>query len=98
MWYIYMIRCRNNSLYTGITTDVERRLKQHESGKGAKYLRGKAPLTLVFQKAVGSRSLASKVEIAIKSLSKKEKEQLLSEEGGEQWAQTTLKVGNNCTE
>ena len=73
-----MIRCRDNSLYTGITTDVERRLLEHRNGRGAKYLKNRQPLTLVFQQAIGDRSLASKVEYAIKQLTKSKKEQIVS--------------------
>ena len=62
-WSIYLIRCRDDSLYTGIATDVGRRLKQHESGTaGAKYLRGRGPLRLIVEQVVGDRSLASKIE------------------------------------
>ena len=51
-YYLYILRCGDNSLYTGITTDVARRLAAHQSGKGAKYTRGRGPLTLVYQEAV----------------------------------------------
>lgn len=77
IWFIYLIRCRHGSLYTGITTDVARRFAEHESGKGAKFLRGKAPLTLVFQQAIGSRSAALMAEAAIKKLSRAEKEHII---------------------
>lgn len=61
-------------MYTGIAKDVERRLKEHaESKKGAKFLRGKAPLTLVFQREVGDRSLATRVELQVKKLPKGDK-------------------------
>jgi len=70
-----LLRCSDNSLYTGIATDVSRRLREHEDGKlGAKYLRGRGPLTLVFQQVVGGRSRASRVEHHIKRLSKRKKE------------------------
>lgn len=76
-----MLHCRDGSLYTGIATDVDRRIREHEgvedSGKGAKYLRGRGPLRLVWQLSVGNRSVASKLEYKIKSLSRIEKEQLL---------------------
>ena len=78
-WYLYLIRCRDGSLYTGIATDVARRFAEHQ-GKGdtgAKYLRGRGPLTLVFQKKLGSRSLALKVESRVKKLSKARKEKLI---------------------
>ncbi len=75
-WYIYMIRCRDGTLYTGVSNDVTRRFEQHrEMGKqGAKYLRGRGPLELVFQKKIGSRSSALKMEQKIKKLSKSQKE------------------------
>ena len=74
-WFLYIIRCRDNSLYTGITTDVERRLAEHQgTKKGAKYLIGKAPLTIVYQKKLTDRSSALKLEYKIKQLSKSQKE------------------------
>ena len=76
-WFLYMIRCKGNTLYTGITTDVERRFTEHQAGKGAKFLRGKSPLELVFQTAVGTHSDALKLEAAIKKWSKSEKEDVI---------------------
>lgn len=73
-----MVRSRSGALYTGISTDVSRRFQEHETGKGARYLRGKGPLTLVFSKKVGSRSLASKIEREIKRFPKVRKEKLVS--------------------
>jgi putative endonuclease len=71
---IYLVRCRDGSLYTGITTDVARRMSEHKGGiRGAKYLRGKGPLKLVYQREVGDRSLASKLESRIKRMTKAEK-------------------------
>lgn len=72
-----MIRCKGGQIYTGITTHVERRFAEHQSGKGAKYLRGKNPLTLVFQQPVGSHSEALKAEAATKKLSKAAKEMMI---------------------
>jgi len=77
-WFLYLIRCKGGALYTGITTDVDRRFAEHQAGKGAKYLRGKAPLTLVFQQKIGSRSAALKAEAAIKKLSNVDKEIIIS--------------------
>jgi len=77
LWYLYMIRCKGDMLYTGITTDVSRRFSEHQAGKGAKFLRGKSPLELVYQQEVGTRSEALKLEINIKKLSKAEKEALI---------------------
>jgi putative endonuclease len=78
-WYVYMVRCRDGSLYTGITTDVARRFTEHRknSGTGAKYLRGRGPLLLVFQQKIGSRSLALSVENRVKKLSRVRKENLI---------------------
>ena len=78
-WYLYLVRCRDGSLYTGISTDVPRRFAQHqeEGGGGSKYLRGRGPLALVFQKKVGTESLALKVEHKVKKLSKARKERLI---------------------
>ncbi len=78
-WSVYMVRCRNGSLYTGIATDVARRFAEHRKngGKGARYLRGRGPLRLVFQQAVGSRSLALRLEHRIKRLPKVKKERLV---------------------
>ena len=78
-WYLYLVRCRDGSLYTGITTDVARRFAKHQENNlaGAKYLRGRGPLMLVFQKKLGSRSLALGVESKVKKLSKARKEELL---------------------
>jgi putative endonuclease len=74
VYSIYLVRCRNGSLYTGIATDVARRLAEHEDGaKGAKYLRGKRPLKLVYERKIGDRSLALKIECRIKRLTKEEK-------------------------
>jgi len=74
-----MVRCRDGSLYTGITTDVSRRFAEHQGDgdAGAKYLRGRGPLMLVFQKRLGSRSLALGVESRVKKLSKARKEELI---------------------
>ena len=78
-WHLYLVRCRDGSLYTGITTDVARRLAEHQENgdTGAKYLRGREPLVLVFQKKLGGRSLTLVVESKIKKLSKARKEALI---------------------
>ena len=76
-WHLYLVRCHDGSLYTGITTDVARRFEEHQGGMGAKYLRGRGPLLLVFQKKLGSRSLAIGVESRVKKLTKAKKEDLL---------------------
>jgi putative endonuclease len=78
-WYLYILRTATGMLYTGITTDVARRLQQHQNGKGAKSLRGKGELRLVFHCVAGDRSLASKLEYQVKRLSKKQKERLVQD-------------------
>jgi putative endonuclease len=77
VWSLYMIRCKGGFLYTGITTDVVRRFAEHQAGKGAKYLRGKGPLILVYHETVGCRSDALKRELAVKRLSRAEKEAMI---------------------
>ena len=75
---LYILRCSDDTLYTGITTDVEGRLAEHESGpRGAKYLRGKRPLKLEFSEAVGDRARASRLEYRVKRLSRTDKEALI---------------------
>ena len=76
-WKLYILRCGDGSLYTGITTDVEKRLETHRSGKGAKYTRGRGPLTLVYREICGDHSAALKREAEIKKLSRQEKELLI---------------------
>ena len=82
-WYVYLVRCRDGTLYTGIATDVCRRVEEHQQseGKGAKYLRGRGPLQLVFAKAIGARGLALRIESQIKKLSKARKEALIEQDG-----------------
>jgi putative endonuclease len=81
-WFIYLIRCHDNSLYTGISTDVARRFGEHQQDKvkGSRYLRGKGPLQLVFQAAAGDRSQASRLENRIKRLSRASKLRLIAGE------------------
>ncbi|MEP6388634.1 MAG: GIY-YIG nuclease family protein [Halioglobus sp.] len=79
-WHVYVLRCADGSLYTGIATDVSRRLRQHngELAGGPKYTRGRRPVTLVWSCKESSRSTALKREAAIKRLSRAEKLQLIS--------------------
>lgn len=76
-WSLYLLRTPSGMLYTGITIDVTRRIAQHQAGKGAKALRGKGELELVFHCQVGDRSTALKLEYQIKQLSKPQKERLV---------------------
>lgn len=75
-WYLYLVRCRGGSLYTGIATDVERRLAEHRAGKGAKYLRGRGRLKLVYKHRIGNRGAALKIERRVKKWPKDKKERL----------------------
>lgn len=79
IWYLYILRCRDGTLYTGITTDVEKRFEAHCTGKGAKYTRGRGPLELVYREECGSHSQALKREAAVKKLPRREKESLLNQ-------------------
>ena len=77
-WQVYMILCSDASLYTGITTDVERRFKEHATGRGAKYFRGRRPERLVYLEAGHDRSSASKRESYLKSLTRREKDRMIA--------------------
>ncbi len=77
-WKLYILRCKDGTLYTGITTDVPARLEAHSSGKGAKYTRGRGPLELVYEEACPDHSAALKREIAVKNLRKHQKLALLA--------------------
>ena len=75
--YVYILRCKDNSLYTGWCMDLEKRIALHNSGKGAKYTRSKRPCKLVYYEEIDNKSEALKREIAIKKLTKERKEDLL---------------------
>ena len=77
-WFVYMLRCGDGTLYTGVTDDVPRRLAAHRVGKGAKYTRGRGPLKLVYQEQVPDKSAALRREYQIKQLPKQEKEDLIA--------------------
>jgi putative endonuclease len=77
-WQIYMILCSDNSLYTGITTDLKRRFVQHASGRGAKYFRGRRPVRVVYQESGHTRSTAGRREAEIKALARAGKRILIS--------------------
>ena len=76
-WQVYIILCEDNSLYTGITTDVQRRFAQHLTGTGAKYFRGHSPLRLVYLEDGHDRSSASRREAEIKKLRPEDKRRLI---------------------
>jgi putative endonuclease len=78
IYSLYLLRCADGSLYTGIAIDVERRILEHQHGTGAKYLRGRGPLRLEFARQVGSRADASRLECRVKGLARTDKEALIA--------------------
>lgn len=76
-WFVYLLRCRDGSLYTGCTDNVERRLAAHQAGKGAKYTRSRLPVELVYRETAADRSAALRREAAVKRLPRREKLKLL---------------------
>ncbi len=76
IWYLYILRCGDGTLYTGITTNVEKRLEAHRAGKGAKYTRGRGPLELCYREVCGTHSQALRRELEVKALSREEKQAL----------------------
>ena len=77
IWKLYILRCGDGTLYTGITVDVAHRFQMHQSGKGAKYTRGRGPLELVYVEECGTHSQALQREIAVKRLNRQDKMKLL---------------------
>jgi len=77
IWYVYIILCSDSSLYTGITTDPERRIRQHAAGNGAKYFRGRKPLRIVYQEGGHTRSSAGSRELQIKRMTHGDKAALV---------------------
>ncbi|WP_026394710.1 GIY-YIG nuclease family protein [Acetobacterium malicum] len=75
--YVYIVKCSDNTLYTGWTTNIEARIKVHNSGTGAKYTRGRLPVTLVYWEALETRSEALSREVVIKKMSKVQKIKLI---------------------
>lgn len=79
-WFLYVVCAADDSLYTGISTDPARRLQEHEQGlRGARYLRGRAPLRMVYQVCIGERALALRAEYAFKRLTRARKQALIRE-------------------
>ncbi|MDY0058644.1 MAG: GIY-YIG nuclease family protein [Myxococcota bacterium] len=81
-WRVYLVRCADGSLYTGVTSDLARRLRQHDAGRGARYTRGRGPVVLVHQEAAASLPAALRRERQIKRLSRARKELLIGEGRG----------------
>ncbi len=77
VWFLYLLRCRDDTLYTGITTDLNRRLTAHNSGKGAKYTRSRLPVVLAYSEELANESLARRREYEIKGWSRAQKERFL---------------------
>ena len=80
MWYVYILECSDGTLYTGITTNLDKRLKTHNNGKGAKYTKTRLPVVLKVSFEAEDRSNASKEEYRIKQLTRKEKLELINEQ------------------
>ena len=78
MWYVYILECSDKTFYTGITSDIRRRIKEHNSSpKGAKYTKGRGPVKLVYLRRKKNKTTASKEEYRIKNLTKKEKTEMI---------------------
>jgi len=80
IWHVYMVHCCDETLYTGITNDLEKRIEAHNSGKdGARYTRSRRPVTLVYSERAGSKAEAASLEYRIKKLTRAEKKKLLED-------------------
>ena len=80
-WYVYIVQCVDGSLYTGIATDVDRRVAEHNAGQGARYTRGRGPVTLVYHEMVKDRPAALRREYEIKRLRSSAKHNLIASHG-----------------
>lgn len=78
MWWVYVLRCSDGSLYCGVSNDVAKRICTHNEGKGSRYVRSRTPAALAFSWCCGSKSDALKAEYAFKQLTKKQKEQIVA--------------------
>jgi len=92
-WFVYIARCKDGSLYTGVALDVERRLAAHNAGRGARYTRGRGPLALCAHRRCGSKGAALRLEWAVKRLPRPEKETLL---GGRRLAAFARRVASEA--
>jgi predicted GIY-YIG superfamily endonuclease len=79
-WFLYIVRCADGSLYTGITVDVARRYKQHNAGTASRYTRSRLPVELIYQESQPNQSAALKRELAVKAMSREEKELLVQQD------------------
>ncbi|HLD35325.1 MAG TPA: GIY-YIG nuclease family protein [Planctomycetota bacterium] len=82
MWYVYCLRCKDNSIYTGITNDLNQRVDRHNQGQGCKYTAYRRPVKLVYQEKHPNKSAAAKRESCLKGLTKSQKEELVSAKKG----------------
>ncbi len=78
VWFLYILECRDGSFYTGVTTDIDRRLRKHQEGTASRYTRTRRPVVLVYREECGTRSRALERECAVKALSRPRKESLVS--------------------
>ena len=78
IWFLYILRCCDGSFYTGVTTDIDRRLREHQEGRASRYTRIRRPIVLLHQEECGSRSQSLARECAVKALSRRRKEELIS--------------------
>ena len=83
VWFLYILGCSDGSFYTGVTTNLDRRLREHQDGKASRYTRTRRPIVLVYQEECGTRSQSLARECAVKSLSRKHKEELVSGRKGD---------------
>jgi putative endonuclease len=78
VWFLYILECCDGSFYTGVTTDIDRRLREHQEGTASRYTRTRRPVVLAYQEECGTRSRSLARECAVKSLSRRRKEELIS--------------------
>ena len=78
VWFLYILRCRDESFYTGVTTDIDRRIREHQEGRASRFTRTRRPIVLVYQEKCGSRSEALSRECAVKTMSRRAKENLVA--------------------
>jgi putative endonuclease len=83
VWSLYILRCREGSFYTGVTTDIARRLSEHQDGRASRFTRTRRPVVLVYQETCGTRSQALVRECAVKALSRQRKEGLVAKGSAE---------------
>ena len=77
IWFLYILKCSDGSFYTGVTTDIDRRFREHQEGKASRYTRTRRPVVLIYQEKCGTRSRSLARECAIKSLNRRRKEELI---------------------